>query len=47
MRNKTKTELKAIIVLNAYAKRDFTSPNYKTYWAAWTALNEMYNRGDA
>ncbi len=47
MRNKSKQDLENIIMMNAYAKRDFTSPNYKTYWEAWTALNEMYNRGDA
>jgi len=47
MRNKTKQELKEIIKDNYFAKRDFTSNSYNVYWAAWTALNEMYNRGDA
>jgi hypothetical protein len=47
MRNKTKEQLKTIILMNSYAKRDFTSPRYKYYWDAWNALNEMYNRGDA
>ena len=45
--NKTKKELEDIVFLLAYAKRDFKSASYKTYWAAWSALNEMYNRGDA
>ena len=47
MRNKTKKQLEDIIVTTSYAKRDFKSPLYRKYWDAWTALNEMYNRGDA
>lgn len=45
--NKTKQELENVIMITSFAKRDFKSPSYKTYWAAWSALNEMYNRGDA
>jgi|TARA_R110002020_G_scaffold228063_1_gene438737 hypothetical protein len=40
MQNKTKQQLKQIIKDN----REFKN---RTYWAAWNALNEMYNRGDA
>ena len=40
MQNKTKQQLKQIIKDN----REFKN---RTYWAAWRALNEMYNRGDA
>jgi len=49
--NKSKEELIQIMKDNAYAKsyakRAYTYNSYKTYWAAWSALNEMYNRGDA
>ena len=47
MRNKTKKELQEIIKDNYFAKRDFTSNSYNVYWAAWSALNDLYNSGDA
>jgi len=45
MRNKTQKALQDILVMRAFAKRDFTSKYYKTYWAAWNALNENINAG--
>ena len=47
MRNKTQNALLEIMKISKPYKRDFTSKYYKTYWAAWSALNDMYNRGDA
>jgi hypothetical protein len=47
MRNKTKKQLEDIIVTTSYAKHLVGSTLYRKYWDAWTALNEMYNRGDA
>tara|TARA_B100000530_G_scaffold301318_1_gene222534 strand:+ start:218 stop:340 length:123 start_codon:yes stop_codon:yes gene_type:complete len=40
MQNKSKQELQKIIKENRKFKN-------RTYWAAWNALNDMYNRGDA
>jgi|TARA_R110001592_G_scaffold60137_1_gene182867 hypothetical protein len=45
MRNKTQKALLEIMKISKPYKRDFTSKYYKTYWAAWNALNENINAG--
>tara|TARA_R100001369_G_scaffold213_1_gene538 strand:- start:272 stop:466 length:195 start_codon:yes stop_codon:yes gene_type:complete len=45
MRNKTQKALEDILVMTKYFKQDRKSKYYKTYWAAWNALNENINAG--